>query len=552
MRIALAQANPTVADLPGNRERLTALARRAAEGGARLAVFPELALVGYPPQDLLDEPGFVRHAIDEEERWVEELGKVVPGLTVIYGSLTLNPNPEAKPLQNTVALARDGAVLARRVKTLLPSYDVFDEDRWFARATDNTPVEHDGHRLGLTVCEDAWNDVEYHSRPLYSHDPVAALAETGASLLVNVSASPHHRGKPAEREAMFGAAARRHGLPLLFVNQVGGQDELTFDGHSAVFDAQGRVVARAAGFEEDLLLAELPDDDTPALPELPSGDIKELRSALTLGLSDYLRKCGFSDVVLGLSGGIDSAVVAALAADALGPDRVTGVMMPSRYSSDGSVDHSVDLAERLGIETLKIPIEPAHSGLLSMLDAVLPEEVRSITEENLQARIRGTLLMALSNQRGWLVLSTGNKSELALGYCTLYGDMNGGLSVLGDCYKGWVRELAELYHERGQMPRSIIDKPPSAELRPDQVDTDSLPPYDLVDTVLTKLIEGRGTVDDVAAAGHSRETAVSLRRRLDGNEYKRRQAPPVLRVSTRAFGPGRRLPLARGPWPPRD
>ena len=547
MRIALVQLNPLVGDLAGNSERILRGAREAAQRGAELAIFSELVLLGYPPQDLLEEPGFVARCVEAEQVLVGRLGAELPELSVVFGTVSRRDAPHGKRLGNSVLLCRGGKVLARRDKTLLPTYDVFDENRWFEEADENAPIEHLGTSLGLTVCEDVWNDELFWGRRLYDRDPVAELAAAGARVLINVSASPFHLGKAEQRESMLAAAAKRHGLTVLFCNQVGGNDELIFDGGSAVIGPDGRTLARVERFVEGLVVVDLEHADAGPPPEdLDRDPIGNLRKALVLGVRDYFGKCGFRSTVLGLSGGIDSAVVAAIAAEALGPDNVEGVLMPSRFSSEGSVTDAEALAANLGIRSRTLPIEEAHAAFLDILSESFAGTEAGVAEENIQARVRGTLLMALSNKFGHLVLSTGNKSELAVGYCTLYGDMNGGLSVLGDCYKGQVRELARSWNRNGErIPQSIIDKPPSAELRPDQKDTDSLPPYDLLDSILEAYIERRASVADVVDEGVDPELAQRIRRLLDRNEYKRRQAPPVLRVSTKSFGPGRRLPLAR-------
>jgi NAD+ synthase/NAD+ synthase (glutamine-hydrolysing) len=549
MRIALAQIDPTVGDLPGNAERILSFARRAAAEGASWVIFPELALVGYPPLDLLDEPEFVGAALRAREDLVERLGRELPALLVIFGAVGPSDSRIGKRLRNVAVVARGGREIAACAKSLLPSYDVFDEDRWFEPGTAAAPVDVDGTRLGLSVCEDIWNDDLYWRHRLYPRDPVAELVAAGAGIVVNISASPYHRGKCAAREEMLRAAARRHGRCVAFVNQAAANDELLFDGTSCVIDEAGRTVARARSFAEDLIVLDMPAPGA-QLPECgppPGGDARELRQALAFGVGDYVRKCGFTSVLLGLSGGIDSAVVAALAVQALGPDRVEGVLMPSRFTSERSNADALDLAARLGMRTRTIPIEPAHAALLAMLAPHFEGRAPDVTEENVQARVRGILLMALSNKLGSLLLTTGNKSELAVGYCTLYGDMTGGLAVIGDCRKGWVNAMAADFNvEREIIPRSILDRPPTAELRPDQRDEDDLPPYALLDAILEGLVERRETCADLEAQGLPGDVIRRVRRMLERNEYKRRQAPPILRVTQRAFGAGRRLPIARG------
>jgi NAD+ synthetase len=548
MKWALAQVDPLVGDLEGNGARIVDVAARAAAAGADIAVFPELCLVGYPPLDLLGEPDLLERAERQVAGVTRELGRRAPDLSVVVGTIAPAGGSTGKPLRNVAALIHGGAVVATRAKSLLPSYDVFDEDRWFEPADVAEPVAHRGLRLGLSVCEDIWNDELYWSRRLYGRDPVCELVAAGADVVVNLSASPYHRGKAAAREEMLRATALRHGRPVVFVNQVGGNDELIFDGRSVVLGPDGVVLARAAHAEEDLCLVEIPPGGTSALPaDLPQDTARELRLALVLGLRDYVRKCRFPGVLLGLSGGIDSSVVAALAVDALGADGVEGVLMPSRYSSEGSVRDALALAANLGIRTRTIPIEPLFAAFLRALEPAFAGAAPDVTEENLQARIRGTLLMALSNKHGRLVLSTGNKSELAVGYCTLYGDMNGGLAVIGDCLKGWVRDLAaDVNREREVIPRAVLDKPPSAELRPDQRDEDSLPPYPLLDRILEGLVERCQHPAELVAQGLPADVVRTVRRMIDRTEYKRRQAPPILRVTPKAFGLGRRLPIARG------
>ena len=556
MRIALAQIDPTVGDLAGNADIIVRESRVAAEGGAALAVFPELSLLGYPPLDLLDEAELVESAAAARCALVERLGRDVPGLSVIFGCIGASARTGGKSLQNLAVLARDGREVAVRPKSLLPSYDVFDEDRWFTPASDTAPVEHLGRRFGLSVCEDIWNDALFWERTSYDRDPVTELVEAGAEVLVNISASPYHRGKPSQREDMLRATARRHRRPVVFVNQVGANDELIFDGGSTVLDAQGRVVARAKRFQPETLVVDLDAVLAGEAHEAPaeailSGSAAELVAALEAGIAGYVRKCGFPGVLVGLSGGIDSAVVAVLAARALGPMRVEAVLLPSRFTASRSNEDAMELVRRTCVRSRTIAIEPAHAALLAMLSPVLGGRPPGLTEQNLQSRVRGTVLMALSNETGALLLGTSNKSELATGYGTLYGDMVGGLGVLGDCYKAWVREIAELVDDGAAageepVPRAIVERAPTAELMEGQRDEDDLPPYALLDPILEGLIERRLSRAALVAEGMPPEMVREVRRRLDGAEFKRRQAPPSLRVTPRAFGPGRRLPIARG------
>lgn len=560
MRLGLAQLNPIVGDLRGNADAIVREAVAAARQGAELVAFPELALVGYPPLDLLDEPEFVTAALDARTALVARLGAEVGDVPVVFGAIGEASARVGKRLQNVAVLARNGREVAVRPKSLLPSYDVFDEDRWFLPGRDVSPVDAGSGGwgpVGLTVCEDIWNDAEFWSHPIYDRDPVSELATRGATIILNISASPYHRGRTSSREEMLRATARRHGLPVVYVNQVGANDELIFDGGSLVVDRDGSVRARAPLFEAGTLVVDLegpaPPSAAAAGSEAAGGSARELRRALVLGVADYVRKCGFPGVLVGLSGGIDSAVVACLAAEALGPERVEAVLMPSRFTSARSNDDAMDLARRLGIGARVVPIEPAHAALLDALGPHLDGRP-GVTEENLQARIRGTILMALSNELGRLVLATGNKSEMGVGYCTLYGDMVGGIAVIGDCYKAWVRELATDFNDApspgagpGPIPTSILEKPPSAELRPDQEDEDDLPAYSLLDRILEGLVERRRTCAELDAEGFPPALIRRIRRLLDRSEFKRRQAPPILRVTPRAFGPGRRLPIARGP-----
>lgn len=537
--------NAKVGDLRGNADKIRRFARRAEAAGARLCVFPEQCLGGYPALDLWEEPGFAR----ANAAALRELARDSGEMGLLLGFVDKNPSANGKPIANAAALLHRRRVAAVRWKTLLPNYDVFDEARYFEPARDNRPIPFAGLRLGVSICEDAWAAARAPRR-LYRLDPLARQAAKGADLLVNLSSSPFERGKPKKRRELFGGHARRLGKTTLYCNLVGGNDEMIFDGNSLAFDARGRLCAAAAAFAEDLLLVDT--DALKPVPIDPPEEIEELAYALCLGISDYLSKCGFSSALVGVSGGIDSAVVAALAARALGPERVTGVSMPSPYSSKGSVDDAEALARNLGIRLLKIPIDPI---LERFQDALAPAFAaaggdRGLAEQNLQSRIRGTLLMALSNKEGSLLLSTGNKSELSVGYCTLYGDMNGGLAVLADLPKRSVYELARwLNRQRTLIPQASIDKPPSAELKPGQTDQDDLPAYDAVDAVLEDYVERRLEPRSIARRRKlAPELVAGLLERIDRAEYKRRQAPPCLKVSPKAFGVGRRMPIARGRW----
>lgn len=545
LKIALAQIDAKVGDLSGNAAKIRQEIERAAGLGARLVVFPEQALGGYPALDLWEEPGFV----DANARQLRALARSVGETAALVGFVDRNRG-RGKPVANAAALLHRGAVRAVRWKTLLPTYDVFDEARYFKPASANAPIRFGGLRLGVTICEDAWAGSP-GVQNLYHADPVRAQVRAGADLLINLSSSPYERGKSRYRRSLFAAQARRARKPLLYCNLVGGNDDLIFDGNSMAFDGRGRLVAKGALCAEDLVLL-----DSEALPRpleeksLP-GELEELVEALCLGIRDYARKCGFSSALVGLSGGIDSAVVAALAARALGPGKVTGVSMPSMYSSPGSMTDAEALAKNLGIRLLKIPITDIFEGFRVALReafAAGPGDA-SLANQNLQSRIRGTLLMALSNKEGSLLLSTGNKSEMSVGYCTLYGDMNGGLAALADLPKKAVYEIAGWMNARREViPLASIEKPPSAELKPDQTDQDDLPPYDLVDAVIGAYVERRLDPAAIARMGIARPIVEDLLGRIDRAEYKRRQAPPSLKVSPKAFGVGRRMPIARASY----
>jgi NAD+ synthase (glutamine-hydrolysing) len=560
-RIALAQIDTTVGDLDGNAARIRDATARARAAGATLAVFPELALCGYPPRDLLDLPEF----LDRAARALAELACPADwsrGIAVALGFPEADPAAPPPGVYNSVALLEAGRVAAIGRKSLLPTYDVFDETRYFLPADRSTFADASapGVRLGLSICEDVWNDKRFWDRPRYARDPVAELAQAGAGLVVNVSASPYAVHKPALRERMLAASARSHRVPIAYVNQVGGNDALVFDGGSMLVATDGRVLARAPLFEEALVLADLAGGPVEVSP-LPAGPARpprasaadaladEVLSALVLGVRDYVRKCGFRSAIVGLSGGIDSALTACIAAEALGPEAVLGVAMPSRYSSDHSREDAAELARSLGVRFREISIEPMHAAFLAQLRSAEGRPLGDLAEQNVQARVRGQILMALSNDTGGLVLSTGNKSELAVGYCTLYGDMAGGLAVIGDVAKTLVYRVARAANARAGralIPERTFTKPPSAELKPGQVDQDSLPPYDVLDDILAAYVEERLPVAAIVARGHPEETVRRVLRMVVASEYKRRQAAPVLKVSEKAFGEGRRLPIAHG------
>jgi NAD+ synthase/NAD+ synthase (glutamine-hydrolysing) len=556
MKIGLLQINPVVGDLSGNATRIAQAARRAAERGAQLCITSELALTGYPPRDLLLIPAFVDKARDELSLLASTLEN---GPAVLLGTAYWTGQIDGRPLLNCAALLEGGRVGAIFPKNLLPTYDVFDEDRYFNPGSSPGVLEIRGKRIGVTVCEDIWNDKNFWKTRRYASDPVEKLVEKGLDAIVNLSASPFTLGKQAMRERMLANTAVKYGLPILYCNQVGGNDDLIFDGRSTVIDSSGRLAARARAFEEDVLVVDLdilvrnpePGPLNPAAKSVcvAPDDFREESEAwraLVLGIKDYAAKCGFKGALLGLSGGIDSALTAALAAEALGSANVLGVLLPSPYSSRGSLDDSQELAGRLGIATRTIPIAGIMAGFDSALAESFAGRSQDVTEENVQSRIRGNLLMAMSNKFGMLLLTTGNKSELAVGYCTIYGDMSGGLAVISDVPKTMVYRLAEYLNARGPqlIPRPIIDKPPSAELRPGQTDQDSLPPYAELDAVLKLRVEGHKSVEEIVSAGFDREMTRKICRLVKIAEFKRRQAAPGIKITDRAFGTGWRMPLA--------
>ena len=548
MKLALAQINPVIGDLRHNAEVMLENVRAAHEFGADLIVFPELSTTGYPPQDLLENDYFIE-AVDA---MVDHIAREAPaGIGILLGAPTRRHSSTGKPLQNSAILLEDGHRVATVAKTLLPTYDVFDEYRYFHPAETRKTVEWRGVKLGIFICEDMWNAayslqstvVDYHR---YDVDPVTDLVEDGADILINLSASPFSIGKHERRNALLADICGRHGVPFVLVNQVGANTDIIYDGDSRVHAADGTRLKCAPSFEERLMMWDWDADVAPCRRR--HEDTEDLCNALTLGIRDYFHKTGiFSKAVIGLSGGIDSAVVCALAVRALGPEKVVGVTMPSKYSSAGSVDDSRILAENYGIDFLNIPIVDAVAAFEGMLSDAFAEVEPDVTEENIQSRTRGVTLMALSNKFNYLLLSTGNKSEVAVGYVTLYGDTNGGLAVLSDVYKQQVYDLARFINqEAGQelIPESTITKPPSAELRPDQLDADSLPPYEVLDEILRLYIEERFERDAIVNnIGFDAAIVSRVLRLVDNNEYKRRQTPPGLRVTNKAFGSGRRLPI---------
>jgi len=559
-RIALAQIDPTVGDFAGNAAKIRAATQRARAAGASLVVFPELSICGYPPRDFLDLPEFQ----DRARRTLEELARAAEwsrDVAVVIGFPEVVEGAPPPGVYNSAALVAGGRIAAIGRKSLLPTYDVFDETRYFLPADRSTAADAEpaGVRIGLSICEDVWNDKRFWDRPRYARDPVAELARAAAGLVVNVSASPYATGKPDLRERMLAASARGHDVPIAYVNQVGGNDALVFDGGSMLVGRDGKVLARAPLFAEALVLADLqggPVDvlalDGSALPAARHAEdalADEVLSALVLGVQDYVGKCGFKSAIVGLSGGIDSALTACIAAQALAPANVLGVAMPSRYSSSHSREDAAALAATLAIRFQEISIEPMHAAFIAQLERAEGRPLCDLAEQNVQARIRGQILMALSNDTGGLVLSTGNKSELAVGYCTLYGDMAGGLAVIGDVPKTLVYRVARAANARAGkalVPERTFTKPPSAELRPDQTDQDTLPPYDVLDAILQAYVEERLPLEAIVARGHPEEIVRKVLRMVVASEYKRRQAAPALKVTGKAFGEGRRFPIAHG------
>ena len=544
MKIALLQINPTVGDLSGNaRLILDALAQAAAQNVA-LAVTPELALVGYLPRDLLLSEGFVRRSWDAVAALARDAAALPP---VLVGLPEANTSDVGRPLFNSAVLLNGGEVGARFRKALLPTYDVFDEDRYFEPFHGPQTLDIGGRRLGISICEDIWNDRDFWKRRRYHHDPIEELVRAGADAIVNLSASPFTAGKHARREQMLGSMARRHRVPVLYVNQLGGDDDLVFDGRSCAFDVNGEPTARGRAFEPDVVICDL--QAAGPIPAVDDVTVEsEIWRALVLGTRDYVRKCGFTATVLGLSGGIDSAVTAAIAADALGAANVLGVLMPSPFSSQGSVDDARALADAIGIETITLPIEQVMRAYEAALADAFAGRDTGVAKENLQARIRGALLMALSNSRGAMLLTTGNKSEMSVGYATLYGDMNGGLAVIADVPKTMVYRIARWKNEASRreiIPVASITKAPSAELRPNQTDQDSLPPYDVLDAILQQHIEQHRSADEIIAAGFGADTVNNVLRLVRAAEFKRKQAAPGIKVTDRAFGTGWRMPIAR-------
>ena len=554
MKICLAQINPTVGAFEQNVKKICRFINTAKKKGADLIVFPEMCIVGYPPKDLLELSGFV----DSNLKALEEVRNNVTGISAIVGFVDRNAGQRGKNLYNAAAYINNKEIVSRHYKSLLPTYDVFDEDRYFEPAHSISLAKISGRKSGISICEDAWGaNIIWHGK-IHHKDPVESMIRQGAEIIINISASPFTIGKQDERLKMLTSHAKKYNVPIIFVNQIGGNDDLVFDGNSLVINKKGVIVDRALSFEEDLLMVEFKGPDISAGDSKPGSvgkrtqagagedEIESVFKALVLGTRDYVRKCGFKKAVIGLSGGIDSAVTAVITARALGKGKVLGVTMPSGFSSKGSVKDSKALAKRLGIAFENIPIKSVYNAYTKTLSGVFTGLPFDVTEENLQARIRGKILMAISNKHGYLVLTTGNKSELAVGYCTLYGDMCGGLAVISDIPKTMVYDIAEYINRRKEViPIHTIEKPPSAELRPDQKDQDSLPPYDILDGVLKAYVEESRDIDDIIGKGFDEALVKDIIKKVDTNEYKRKQAAPGLKVTSKAFGTGRRMPLAQ-------
>jgi len=541
VKIALAQINPTVGDLDGNAAKIRSVSSAAQIQGADWVVFTELALCGYPPKDLLNKPDFIEHNLAV----LDSLIRDIQGSAVLVGHVGRHDAGPGKRLTNSATLFQNGKILTRVDKILLPDYDVFDELRYFEAGTSVVSVEWGGLRLGLTLCEDIWNFEGFHEQEGYRRNPVQELADAGMDCLINLSASPYRLGRLKTRQELGRHIAMRFQVPFVLVNQVGGNDDLLFDGHSFVLNAQGELTAQACGFEEDLVLLDLKTGDGDVRPVAVCEE-EEMYHALVMGVRDYLNKCGYEKAVLGLSGGIDSSVVAVIAAQALGSENVKGISMPSQYTASESVTDAEALAGNLGIDFSVVPIKELFENYKSTLSPLFNGKGEDVTEENIQARIRGNIVMAVSNKMGSMVLSTGNKSEMSVGYCTLYGDMAGGLSVIADVPKMKVYALARwINRDREIIPQRTLDRPPTAELRPNQTDQDSLPPYEVLDAILEGYVEEHRSMDELVEAGHDRELVKQITAKVDNNEYKRKQAAPGLKVTAKAFGSGRRNPIAQ-------
>ena len=552
MKIAIAQLNPTIGDITNNAQQIITAANTAAKQNVRLLLTPELSLCGYPPRDLLLYSGFVESMAQE----LKAIARALPdAIAVLVGTVETNPHAHSKgqkPLYNSMALLAEGEIKQIFHKRLLPTYDVFDEDRYFEPGYEANYFTLDDLKVGVSICEDLWNDEQFWGKRSYEVNPIEELAQLGVDIIVNLSASPYSVGKQKLREAMLHHAAKAYQKPILYANQVGGNDDLIFDGNSVVFNRAGELVSHAQSFDTDLVVVELDqllssskgDWVTERLGDKDSNE--EIFSALVLGVKDYAKKCGFSEAILGLSGGVDSALVAAIAFSALGAENVFGVLMPSPYSSDHSVSDAMDLVNSLGIKSQQLAIKPGMDAYDTILAPLFAGTEFGIAEENIQSRIRGNLLMAIANKFGYLLLSTGNKSEMAVGYCTLYGDMNGGLAVIADVPKTRVFELCRWLNRDGEViPVNIITKPPSAELKPEQKDSDSLPPYEILDDILERIVCQHQSSSDIVKAGHDTETVAKVMKLVIRAEFKRRQAPPGIKITDRAFGTGWRMPIAK-------
>jgi NAD+ synthase (glutamine-hydrolysing) len=542
VKIALGQINPTIGDFSGNSQKIIQFAQKAKLVGADLVLFPELAVCGYPPRDLLEKPAFVARS----QQVVNEIARAVPDITVITGFVSPAAVETGKSVMNSAAVLRQGKVHSVQSKMLLPTYDVFDESRYFDPASSQKVLPLNGKHLAITICEDAWNDKDFWRRRLYSIDPVDELLRAGANVVLNISASPFHIGKRELRQKMLATVARDNKVPVVFVNQVGGNDSLVFDGSSFVIAPDGSIAAQATSFAEDLVLFDTETLQGDIHPQI-EGEEGSAYAALVLGTRDYVRKCGFRTAIIGLSGGIDSALTAAIAVDALGAENVTGVAMPSQYSSEHSIRDARELACKLHIKLEVLPIGDTFASYRKTLAEVFAGLPEDVAEENIQSRIRGNLLMALSNKFGHLVLTTGNKSELGVGYCTLYGDMVGGLAVISDVPKTMVYRLSRYVNSRHPViPQSTLEKPPSAELRPGQKDSDTLPDYQVLDNILEDYIEDYRTAEQIAADhGYDVQVVRRVVRMIERSEYKRQQAAPGIKITRKAFGLGRRFPIAQ-------
>ena len=542
MKITIAQLNPAIGDIKGNIKKARQAITASKTGNPDLIVFPELYLTGYPPRDLLDSKWFIEQVKQAEKKLIQ-ISMKNPGMGILMGTVLPANNKKGKKLHNAAVLFYKGKIISKTCKTLLPAYDVFDETRYFQHGEEIKPVKFKGNKIGITICEDAWN---IHTPPLkerYNIDPVKILAAKGIDLLINISASPFHIGKESLRYKLFKNHAKKHKIPVVFVNQTGGNDELIFDGRSMFFNKEGYLNAILPSFGEKIKTIDTASNES--INYAPQKKFESLYNALVLGLRDYTHKCGFKKVILGLSGGIDSAVTSCIAKDALGKENVIGVTMPSPYSSMGSIKDSKKLAKTLGIKFETIPIKNIFSTYLSSLKKQFAGRKSNVAEENIQARIRGNILMALSNKFGYMVLSTGNKSEAAVGYCTLYGDMSGGLSVLSDVPKTLVYKLADyINRDKKIIPENIIIKVPSAELRPNQKDQDTLPPYEILDKIIELYIDCHLSIKEISSKGISLKAVKWVVNAINKSEYKRRQSAPGLKVTSKAFGIGRRMPVA--------